>query len=134
MRVPTVISAVALWGLLAVPPAASAQRVEPTFDWRADAPVVADTATIYSLPLPGQPPELGELEWAEPDQQLQRYRSPRPFVIGGLAMGLFAGGVIGYATCVAGDGDCSALLRMAAGGAIGTFMGAVFWLGIAPQP
>lgn len=133
MRVSMVISVVVLSRLLAGS-ATSAQRVEPTFDWPAARPVVADTATIYSLPLPGQPPELGRLEWSEPDQQLQRYASPKPFVIGGLAIGLFGGGVIGYAACVAGDGDCSALLRTAVGGAIGTFLGAVFWLGIAPQP
>ncbi|MGH7444073.1 MAG: hypothetical protein ACREKM_04315 [Longimicrobiales bacterium] len=135
MRVPMVLPAAAVLAVLSlVPVATSAQRLEQPSDWRRATPAVADTARIYSLPLPGQPAELGRMALPVSDQQLQRHASPTPFIIGGTAVGLFAGGVIGYATCVAADGDCSALMRMAAGTAIGSFIGAVLWLGIAPQP
>jgi hypothetical protein len=34
---------------------------------------------------------------------------------------------------VAGDGDCSMLVRLAAGTGIGAFLGAVFWLASAVE-
>ena len=110
---------------------AAAQRAVPALEWSRTPPVLAGTGMTYSLPLPGlvaddQDPVAGPRQ--------REYVEPTPYVLGGTAAGAFAGGLVGYVNCVAGDGDCSVLWRLVAGTAIGGALGAVLWLGSVPQP
>lgn len=110
---------------------AAAQRVAPTLQWSRTPPVLAATGMTYSLPLPGR--VAGHQDPAAGPRQ-REYVEPTPYVLGGTAAGAFAGGLVGYVNCVAGDRDCSVLWRLVAGTAIGGALGAVLWLGSVPQP
>lgn len=115
--------------LFASPPHAAGQRAVSAHDWQ--------RLQLQALHHVREPSALPDSRHGD-DAPLQspqriRYGSPTPYVIGGSAVGAFAGGVIGYASCVAGDGDCSVLVRLAAGTGIGAFLGAVFWLASAVE-
>ena len=119
--------------LFAAAPAA-AQHAARTYTWNEAAPRLAAPAPAYSLALPGQPASAALLAPQESTPVQQReYYEPTPFIIGGTSVGAFAGALVGYVNCVAGDRDCSVLWRFVAGSAIGSALGAVLWLGAVPQ-
>jgi hypothetical protein len=113
---------------------AAAQYAAPAQPWTHDTAALAAAAPAYSLPLPGQPFSRAALTAPAPDPQRREYVEPTPYVLGGTAVGAFAGALVGYVNCVSGDRDCSVLWRLFAGSAIGSALGAVLWLGSVPQP
>ncbi len=115
--------------LLFIPSSLSAQRLAPTFDWNGARVEIADTAGgLVRGGARGGDPAVAPSPQALPEA------TPTPYVLGGAAIGAFAGGLIGYTSCIGTDQDCSFVLRLAAGTLMGSLLGALFWLGSVPQP